>query len=212
MKKIIAVTGLVTTLAITLLVPAAISINNKPVTVAAAAVEVEEKETIIVETPKEEPETPREPKKLIPILDSVPLDAELQKWIYEYSYDLGISPYLVYAIIETESNFDTEAVANTANEYSIGLMQINTYWHKERMEKFEVTDLTNPKQNLKVGIDFLLELFRWREGATLEWVLMAYNGGPGYADEKIAEGTISDYAYYIIERSMELEEEGKLYE
>ena len=192
------------------------TINNNE-TVAAA---VRTEETVETETQTEEQTQPAtevviteepETEKVIPILDSIPLDEELQTWIYEYSYEVGINPYLVYAVIEKESKFNPESIADTSREYSVGLMQINISkdWHKERIERLGVTDLTDPKQNIKVGIDYLLELFNWREGTTLEWVLMAYNGGPGYAD---LQTTVSDYANYVIEKSMEFEKEGEQYE
>lgn len=195
------------------------TINNNE-TVAAA---VRTEETVETETQTEEQTQPAtevviteepETEKVIPILDSIPLDEELQKWIYEYSYEAGISPYLIYAVIEKESKFHPESIVNTSREYSVGLMQINISkdWHKERIERLGVTDLTDPKQNIAVGIDYLLELFRWREGTTLEWALMAYNGGPGYADRQTANNNISDYANYVIEKSMEYEEEGEQYE
>ena len=195
------------------------TLNNENTVAAAVQMEVEtETET---QTHTEEPDQPQtevviteepETEKVIPILKSIPLDAELQAWIYKYSYEADISPYLVYAVIEKESRFNPEIIADTTREYSIGLMQINKRWHTERMERLGVTDLTDPKQNIAVGIDYLLELFNWREGTTLEWALMAYNGGPGYADKQAANNRISDYAAYIIDRSMELEKEGEQYE
>lgn len=192
--------------------------NNKKVTVAAAVQETEDttQEVITIENEiqVEEPteSEPEKPKNVIPILESVPLEAELQTWIYVYCSAEGISPYLVYALIEKESRYNPTDIADTASEYSVGLMQINKKWHTDRMARLGITDLTNPLQNVVVGVDYLLELFHWREDTTLEWVLMAYNGGPGYADGKTAKGIVTDYANHIIKRSAELQKEGERYE
>ena len=79
------------------------------------------------------------------------------------------------------------------------------------MERLGITDLKDPKQNVVVGVDYLLELLHWRENTTLEWALMAYNGGPRYADGKAAAGIVTNYANYIIKRSAELQKEGEQY-
>ena len=88
------------------------STNNNKETVAAAEETEETQETeattqeeSTTEHQVEEPtqSEPEKPKNVIPILDSVPLEAELQTWIYVYCSAADISPYLVYALIEKES-------------------------------------------------------------------------------------------------------------
>ena len=132
---------------------------------------------------------------------NVPLNAEFQNWLIDYCYDRSISPYLIMAICEQESDFNSLAVGD--NGRSIGLMQIQQCYHVERMAELNVTDLTDAQSNVVVGVDYLLELFY--KNPSLEWVLMAYNGGEAYADRMTAKGTISEYATEVISRCDELE-------
>lgn len=63
-------------------------------------------------------------------------------------------PYaLVLAIIEHESGYEFDKTGDNGN--SKGYMQIYEKWHTDRMQKLNCTDLMNPYQNVKVGIDFL---------------------------------------------------------
>ena len=139
--------------------------------------------------------------------DQIRLDPDLQEWLINYCNDRHLSPCLVMALIEQESDCDPECVYITDREESIGLMQINTRWHTERMEALGVTDLKGPKQNIIVGVDYLLELFR--TNPETEWVLNAYNGGQAYADRIEDIGIVTDYALGVMNRAKELE--GYLY-
>lgn len=140
-------------------------------------------------------------KSYIEKLEEVKLDAELQQWIMSYSYERHISPFVVFAIIEKESDYDADAVGDAGK--SIGLMQIQEKWHQERMEELGLYDLWDSRQNIQVGIDYLLELLD--ENPDMEWVLNAYNGGRAYADRK--KTTHTEYATYILTRAAELEKE-----
>lgn len=131
----------------------------------------------------------------------VPLNTEFQKWLINHCYDRSISPYLIMAICEQESDYNSLAVGD--NGRSIGLMQIQQCYHVERMAELNVTDLTDAQSNVIVGVDYLLELFN--KNPSLEWVLMAYNGGEAYADRMTAKGKTSEYATEVISRCDELE-------
>ena len=109
----------------------------------------------------------------------------------------GICPELVEAIIERESGWDPEAV----NGDCIGLMQVSEKWHRERMERLGVTDLTDPYDNILVGVDYLSELSGKYE---VGLALMIYNGD-SRAESLCRAGKTSDYATWILERSAELE-------
>lgn len=68
-------------------------------------------------------------------------------------------PYaLVLAIIEYESGYEFDKTGDNGN--SKGYMQIYEKWHTDRMQKLNCTDLMNPYQNVKVGIDFLSYLLK----------------------------------------------------
>lgn len=131
----------------------------------------------------------------------VPLDEDLQTYIFELSEDIGIDPAIVIAIIEKESNYDASAVGDHGR--SLGLMQIQFRWHTARMAELGCDDLLDARQNVKVGIDILADLLG--EGKSIEWVLMAYNGGHTYANRLASEERVSEYAAKVIEMANELE-------
>ena len=143
----------------------------------------------------------KEEKPYIEKLQGVKLSTEMQQWIMSYSYERHISPFIVFAIIEKESDYDADAVGDAGE--SIGLMQIQEKWHQERMEELGLSDLWDSQQNIQTGIDYLLELLD--ENPDMEWVLNAYNGGRAYADRK--KETHTEYATYILTRAAELEKE-----
>lgn len=110
----------------------------------------------------------------------------------------GICPELVEAIIERESGWDPEAV----NGDCIGLMQVSEKWHQDRMERLGVTDLTDPYDNILVGVDYLAELFEQYEDVGA--VLMKWNGD-NRLSEYLETGELYEYAEKVLERSAELE-------
>ena len=96
-----------------------------------------------------------------------------------------------------ESNFDSAVIGENDSGYSYGLMQIMPRWNYDRMERLGCLDLLNPYQNVHVGVDLLAEYIE--KGCGIEWALMAYNGGPSYANRKAAEGVVSGYATRIMD-------------
>ena len=156
-----------------------------------------------VETMEFEMETEKEVEieEEKPRFFDIPLDEGLQTYIFGLSKDIGIDPAIVIAIIEKESNYDASAVGDHGR--SLGLMQIQLRWHTARMADLGCDDLLDARQNVCVGIDILADLLE--EGESIEWVLMAYNGGHAYADRLASEGRVSEYANKIIEIANELE-------
>lgn len=130
------------------------------------------------------------------ILDDIPFDAEFQKWLFNYCDENSMDPYLVLAICQQESNFISDIVGDSGRSY--GLMQIQLRYNEERMNKLECSNLLNPQENIIVGIDILKDLFETEN--SIEWVLMAYNGGNRYANKLTQKGIISNYACEVIER------------
>ena len=122
----------------------------------------------------------------------VPLDDELQEYIFDICQDYGVDPELIVSMIFHESNFDSAVIGTNDSGYSYGLMQIMPCWNQARMEKLGCLDLLNPYQNVLVGVDLMAEYIE--KGYGIEWALMAYNGGPSYANRKAAEGVVSGYA------------------
>ena len=131
------------------------------------------------------------------------INSSLGEWIIEYSASKNIDPFLIFAIAERESGLNPNAVGD--NGASIGLMQIQPRWSRERMKRLEVADLREPRGCVKVAIDILLEYKE--KDSDLYFVLMAYNGGIAYAKRNI--DTPSDYALKVSDRAVEL---SRLYE
>lgn len=130
-----------------------------------------------------------------------PYSYEDQEYIKTTAENYGISPYLIFALIEHESKWDSKAISR--NGLDKGAMQIREKWHREFMKKLGVNNLLDLRVNVLVGTDLLAELFD--ENSDIEWVLMAYNGGRAYANRLYHKYKVSAYAQAIIDRAMELE-------
>lgn len=119
----------------------------------------------------------------------VPLSESLQDYIFELCEARGLDPKIVIGVIATESKYNSDAVGDSGR--SLGLMQIQPRWHQARMTELGCYDLLNPFENVAVGIDILGDLYDC--SGSIEWALMAYNGGSGYADRLTGQGIVSGY-------------------
>lgn len=129
-------------------------------------------------------------------IDDEDIPDEVEKAAYRYGQEYDICPEFLEAIAYYESRYiaDVEDASGT----HIGLMQISTKWHKDRMKKLYVTDLKDADQNMHVAADYLAELFLENEDPAV--VLMMYNG-----DQSWRQGKISSYANKVLKLSEELE-------
>ena len=129
---------------------------------------------------------------------NVPLDYDLQLYIIQTCEELNIDAGVVMAMIFYESSYQADAIGDGGN--SLGLMQIQERWHKERMERLDVDNLLNPYQNVTVGIDLLAELLDEYDG-NVEMALCAYNAGRTGADQYwFSKGEYSnDYSRKVVE-------------
>lgn len=134
---------------------------------------------------------------------SVPLTVEIQRHIKALSHEAGVDSAVILAMIEVESNYDSNILGDGGNSY--GLMQIQPRWHSERMAALGVTDLMDPQQNVTVGIDILAELLAKYNG-NLEMALVAYNAGPtGAYQQWFRRGVYSsEYSRKVLKISAEL--------
>ena len=89
---------------------------------------------------------------------------------------------IVRAIIQTESAFNPRA---RSNKGAIGLMQLMPLTAREL-----VVDPFIPEQNIEGGVRYFSQLLRMFGG--IELALVAYNGGPGYA-QRYARGQVALY-------------------
>lgn len=124
----------------------------------------------------------------------VPLESGLQAYIVELCDARGIDPAIVVAMIYRESGFNAGAIGDSGN--SLGLMQIQPRWNRARMDELGCPDLLDPYQNVAVGIDCFADYVD--QSGSIEWSLMAYNGGPSYASNLWNSGQISGYASAVL--------------
>ncbi len=132
----------------------------------------------------------------------VPLEKELQDYIFDICDSYNVDPELIVSMIFHESSFRSGVIGTNDSGYSYGLMQIMPRWNQDRMDRLECQDLLDPYQNVLVGTDLIAEYIE--KGRGVEWALMAYNGGPSYADRKASEGAVSAYATRITAYAGEL--------
>ncbi len=127
-------------------------------------------------------------------------DEEFKTEFFNICKENEAEPELIISMIKSESTYNPEADNGTC----VGLMQINPKWHKDRMERLGVTDLSDPIQNVKVGVDYLMEL---RSTRTTEYALMVYNMGYKNAKEHFKTKGYSYYATSIVAYANELKPE-----
>lgn len=132
-----------------------------------------------------------------------------QVYTYITCKEYGVDYEMVFALIEHESRCRWRAEGDGGS--SIGLMQISERWHSDRMQRLHCTDLMNPFQNIRVGVDFLHELQEQLEGSEFlnADVLAAYNYGMAGARKHLWDKGIHWYSYNeeIMERAQELKAE-----
>ena len=128
------------------------------------------------------------------------ISKEVQEACIKYGEEYNICPELLMAMCEKESS----GRADAENGSCKGVLQINEYCHKDRMERLGVTELYDIDSNIHVAADYLCELFQ-NNNRDIYLVLMKYNMKHKTAERLYEEGKYSDYAISITERAAELE-------
>lgn len=103
----------------------------------------------------------------------------------------GVDPYLVSAVIDTESDWDASALSNRG---ACGLMQLMPETAHDMVAKglvdgsqYDADDLTDPDTNIEIGCAYLSYLTTYFNGAT-DHAVAAYNAGMGNVDSWTSEG------------------------
>lgn len=135
---------------------------------------------------------------------AVPLDGSTQREIIKIAQEYEIDPSVVFAVIEKESNFCENAVGDGGA--SVGLMQVKAQFHSERMVRLGVTDLFDPVENVKVGVDYLAELLG--KYGDMSKALVAFNAGEtGAYNGWFSVGkTESDYSRAVLMNAQKIAE------
>lgn len=101
--------------------------------------------------------------------------------VYRCALEKDIDPFLVAAVIRTESKFDPQA---RSPKGALGLMQMmpeTAKWVAEQMDfptDFDISHLENPEVNIRMGTWYLSSLEKEFKGNEV-LILAAYNGGRG---------------------------------
>ncbi len=117
---------------------------------------------------------------------------EYADYVETYAKAYGVPEALVYAVIHTESGFDSGAVSSAG---AVGLMQMlpDTFkWLTDEIlfDHLESGMLYDPETNIKYGT-YLLSRFYDRYG-DWELTLAAYNGGVGNVDKWLEDPEYAD--------------------
>lgn len=129
---------------------------------------------------------------ILAVIIALLLGRELEKRTYrllykdtiaQYAAEFSLDPYLVAAVIHTESSNRPEAVSPSG---AIGLMQVmpeTGKWiaGKLNIESFEEKGLFVPETNIRFGCWYLRFLLD-RYGHNLPLAIAAYNAGQGTVD------------------------------
>jgi len=112
--------------------------------------------------------------------------------VYEYSMKNNLDPYLVFAIIKAESNFDPDA---TSHKNAKGLMQITDETAYEvaktmKLDDFKPEDLYHPEKNIMIGTKYLRWLLDQFNNDT-DLAIAAYNAGIGNVKQWLMNKNLS---------------------
>ena len=99
--------------------------------------------------------------------------------VNKYSYEYNLDPFLVLAVIKTESNFNTEAESSKGAKGLMQIMDSTGEWIASKLEirNFNTNMLYEPEINIEFGCWYLNNLLN--EFGDLSLALAAYNGGSG---------------------------------
>ncbi len=140
-------------------------------------------------------------RKFVPL--NVPMDEDLQEFIFYLSQAYEMDFTFVMALIQQESGYKPDIISKT-NDY--GLMQINEINHPYLQEQLGITDFTEPYDNVRAGMFILRKLFEKYE--TPEKVLMAYNMGETGASRLWGQGIFGiNYSKSVLQIQRELNAE-----
>lgn len=117
---------------------------------------------------------------------------EYTEYVETYAEQYGVPETLIFAIIRTESSFDSGAVSSAG---AVGLMQMmpaTFAWLTDEIlfDHLESGMLYDPETNIKYGT-YLLSRYYDRYG-NWELAFAAYNGGPGNVDEWLEDPAYAD--------------------
>ncbi len=115
--------------------------------------------------------------------------AQIVNFVNIIAPDYKLEPYLVLAIIATESNFDPSALSPKRAQ---GLMQLIP----ETAARFGVRNAMDPTQNIRGGMAYLRWLMAYFEGDVV-LVAAAYNAGEGAVERYRGVPPYAETRHYV---------------
>ncbi len=116
---------------------------------------------------------------------------QYEDYVYKYSEEYNIDPYLTLAIIRVESNFNDESVSLSGAK---GLMQLMDSTANElalKLNKEENYDIFDAETNIELGTTYMSTLLNYYNN-NMYLALSAYNAGIGNVNKWIENGTIKE--------------------
>lgn len=145
-------------------------------------------------------------------------------YVERYAREYNVDKVLLYAVIKTESGYDSGAVSNVGARGLMQIMEETFDWIKFRLgdEETEYIDMFDPETNIQYGA-FLLG-FLYEEFGNVEATMAAYHAGrgnvnkwlddPQYSSDGIHLDTIPipDTAHYVSKIKKAMDTYEKLYD
>lgn len=127
------------------------------------------------------------------IVRNVTYKKEYSKYVEKYSEEYNVDENLIYAVIKSESNFDSNAISS---KNAIGLMQLMEDTALEICERIDLKiedeeieeKLLEPEININIGTKYLSTLLQRYKNVELS--IAAYNAGIGTVNNWVKKGTI----------------------
>ena len=131
---------------------------------------------------------------------------EYTEYIEKYAEQYKVPRELIYAIIKTESDFESNAVSSAG---AVGLMQLMPSTFTDITENFlyenlDVGMLYDPETNIRYGVFYL----SWLKTNFDDWdcVIAAYNGGIGNVTKWLKDSNYSEDGKTLIIKNIPFEE------
>jgi len=112
--------------------------------------------------------------------------------IIKYAEEYGLDPYFVCAMIDTESNFEKDAVSEDGAQGLMQIMPETSEWIAGKLEVSEY-DIFDPDTNIRFGCWYLYFL-KDKFSGERQLMIAAYNAGHNKVEEWLSQGYSKDGA------------------
>ena len=119
----------------------------------------------------------------------------VQHWAQEYDVD----PFLVFAVIETESSFNVTAESSVGARGLMQMMEETFYWLAQKIapdEELTFEDLFTPEISIRFGVCYLSMCLE-RYTGDVDTAAAAYHSGWGTVDRLLADEQYSKNGVHL---------------